>query len=221
MARQAEEAVRARQAAQDALERQAEGLGLLQEGGLEVVDSLRQAWSDWAEDGRLDVDRLVDHMKARFAELLAERLIFGPLEGLIRGAGSGGGGGSGGGSAGFFGTTLGGVLASVFHEGGVVGRTAASARLVPLGPDERLVIREVGETVLPRGERPTGGDLHVQIQIENTSGAPIAVDAVEQRRIEGGARQLVIGLVTDDAARGGETARALDAHRLSRRGFVT
>lgn len=219
VARQAEEAIRARQEAEDALKRQVEGLGLLEEGGLEVVDSLRQAWSDWAEDGRLDVDRLVDHMKARFAELLAERLIFGPLEELIRGAGSGGGGGSGGGSAGFFGT-LGGVLASVFHEGGTVGRTAASARLVPLGPNERLVIREVGETVLPRGERPTGGDLHVQIQIENQSGTPIAVDAVEQRRIEGGARQLVIGLVTDDAAHGGETARALDAHQLSRRGVV-
>ena len=219
VARQAEEAVRARQAAQDALERQAEGLGLLKEGGLEVVDSLRQAWSDWAEDGRLDVDRLVDHLKARFAELLAERLIFGPLEKLIRGKGAGGGGGSPGGTAGT-GTTLGSVLASVFHEGGVVGRTAASARLVPLGPNERLVIREVGETVLPRGESPTGGDLHVQIQIENQSGTPIAVDAVEQRRIELGARQLVIGLVTDDAAHGGATARALDAHQLSRRGVV-
>ena len=74
--------------------------------------------------------------------------------------------------------------------------------------------------MLPRGESPTGGDLHVQIQIENQSGTPIAVDAVEQRRIESGARQLVIGLVTDDAAHGGETARALDAHQLSRRGVV-
>ena len=41
VARQAEQAVRARQATQDALERQVEALGLLQEGGLEVVDSLR------------------------------------------------------------------------------------------------------------------------------------------------------------------------------------
>ena len=222
VARQAEQAVRARRAAQDALERQAEGLGLLQEGGLEVVDSLRQAWSDWAEDGRLDVDRLVDHTKARFAELLAERLIFGPLEGLIRGSGSGGGGGGSGGGdgGGIFGTPLGGLLASVFHEGGVVGRSSVPARQVPLRPDERLVIREVGETVLPRGQRPSEGDFRVQIQIHNESGTPIDVDAVEQRRIEQGMRQVMIRLVTEDAARGGDTTRAFETHRLERQGVV-
>ena len=131
--------MRARQAAQDALERQAEGLGLLKEGGLEVVDSLRQAWSDWAEDGRLDVDRLVDHMKARFAELLAERLIFGPLEKLIRGKGAG--------RRWRFARRH----SRDRHDAGERARLgvsrgrrrrphAASARLVPLGPNERLVI---------------------------------------------------------------------------------
>ncbi len=221
VARQAEQAVRARQAAQDALEQQAEGLGLLQEGGLEVVDSLRQAWSDWAEDGRLDVDRLVDHMKARFAELLAERLLFGPLEGLIQGdGGSGGRGGAGGGGQGLLGATLGGLLASVFHEGGVVGRSSTATRRVPLGPDERLVIREVGETVLPRGQRPSEGDFRVQIQVHNTAGTPVAVESVEQRRIEQGAREVLIGLVTEDAARGGDTTRAFETHRLERQGVV-
>ena len=129
------------------------------------------------------------------------------------------------------------VVASFFHSGGVVGRSNVPTRAVPLSalleapryhaggtiglrPDERLLIGQTGETILPRGKRSREGDLHVQIQIHNQSGTPVTVGKVEQRRTERGIQKLLVDVVADDAYGGGDTTRALDAHRFRREGVV-
>ena len=148
---------------------------------------------------------------------------------------TGSSGGGGGGAGGFLQALA--IAASFFHSGGVVGRTNVPRRAVPLSafldapryhqggvvglrPNEVPIIGKVGETISPAGQRPSEGDLHVQIQIHNNSDTPVAVDAVEQRRIAQGTRQVLVGLVAEDAARGGDTTRAFETNRLEREGVV-
>lgn len=119
---------------------------------------------DFVRTGKLDFRELATSIIADLAAIAARRFIFGPIAGLLGGAIG----------------NAGGVLAGLFHSGGVVGE-GGPLRLAPatafvgaqryhsgglIGPDEVPAILQRGERVLTRRqnrdwERGGGGDTFV------------------------------------------------------------
>jgi len=120
-----------------------------------AFQSAEQAVGNFVRTGRINFRSLVASMMADLAQLSARRFLLGPLANVLSGAlGKAGG--------------AGGLLAGVFHAGGVVGGPAPS-RMVPamafasaprmhsggwagLRPDEVPAILQRGERVLSRRE---------------------------------------------------------------------
>jgi lambda family phage tail tape measure protein len=127
---------------------------------------------------------------------------------------------------------VGGLIASIFHSGGVVGSGGTRRAISPLAfagaprmhaggiaglkSDEVPAILQSGETVIPRGQTRSGGGQsdNVKVIIEN-KGAPIAAD---NANASFDAEGMVVRIVVGDAARGGPISSTLARTFNLRRG---
>lgn len=142
--------------------------GNLGQGFVNAFQSAESALDRFVRTGRVNIRDFVTGIIADFARIGARRFIFGPLAQALGGFVGGGLGGGG----------LGKMIASVMHEGGMVGR-AGRMREVPaaifagaprfhnggwagLRPNEVPIIAEKGERILSKEQARYGtGDVHV------------------------------------------------------------
>ena len=130
-----------------------------------------------------------------------------------------------------FGGGSGGLLAGIFHEGGIVGDGGNKARVVPsavfdnapryhkgLFPGEMPAILEKGETVLPKGFKPEGSSnntpnvqINYKINIDNQSSQPVQAKA-GPTRFDG--REYVTDIVVSDLHRNGPISQNIQGLRL-------
>lgn len=141
-------------------------LQVFQEIGQTISSSLEGAFREFIETGKVDFDQLTRSILADIATIILRLYVLKPLMESIFGGGAGGG--------------LGGLVASIFHGGGVVGSGGPTRNVPPalflgaprlhnggriLGPNEVPAILERGETVRRRGDN--GSNVNIQI-VNNT-----------------------------------------------------
>lgn len=154
----------------DFVEKAGTAADLIKEALSGAFSAASEAVAQFVRTGKVNFASLISSMLADLARLAVQQAVLAPLAkmlgGLLGGSGSG----------------IGSLLASIFHDGGVVG-SASTMRTVPafafagaprfhvggiagLGPDEVPAILQRGERVLNRREaRDYGRDRTVQVNI--------------------------------------------------------
>lgn len=184
---------------EDFVEKAGEAADLIKDALSEAFSAAEEAVGQFVRTGKVDFASLISSMLADLARLAVKQAILGPLANILGGILGGGLGG-------------GGLLAGIYHEGGMAGG-ASPSRMMPalafagaprfhgggvagLGPDEVPAILQRGERVLNRREaREYGRDRVVQVNIttpdiENFRRARTQVAADIARAVSFGSRGL-------------------------------
>ena len=146
-----------------------------------AADDVNSALVDMATTGKFNMKSLASAVQSLEKDVLSSFMkqnVTGPIAGWFGNLLSGGAAPAGAGDAG--GGIFGSIFSSIFHEGGVVGQSAASRRAVPsilfagaprfhdgLAPDEFPAILQRGETVIPKGGRQGGPNVVMNINTPN------------------------------------------------------
>ncbi len=191
-----------------------------------VTDGLRSMEDglvDFVRTGKLEFGDLVNSIVADLARIAIRQSITGPLAGALAGALGGGGNPL----TGLFGPSGSAAAAAAYisHSGGIVGQGRVRRYGLPpelfagaprfhrggmvggLRSDERAIVAQTGETVLPRGARIVIPPPQVEIQ-HNNYGTPQTARVERSFTAEDGRQVIVVG--ADDIAGGGDMARAIE-----------
>ncbi|MGE4551796.1 MAG: tape measure protein [Desulfovibrionaceae bacterium] len=152
-----------------------------------MFDDFNAKMGEWTSTGEFEVEDMVRSWIASFGRLASEQLITGPLAAMLSGSSASEAGG------------LAGMLAGLFHSGGVVGETGGARRVVSplvfagarrfhgggLVGDEMGIIAKRGEEVLTRSDPrhrdnlrqdASGADASGGVRIINTLDPEIVQD---------------------------------------------
>ena len=152
---------------------------------------MEDALVSFVQTGKMDFKGLADSIIADITRIAIRQAIVGPLAGALFGGGAAaggagllgglfGGGAGAGAAAGADAAAAGAPYALVWHQGGVVGQDTAPQRPVDpvlflnapryhsggrvgLAPNEVPAILERGETVIPKGRRPSSSSAGVTV----------------------------------------------------------
>ena len=143
----------------------------------------------------------------------------------IASAGGGGLGGllPGGATGGFVtgpGTSTSDSVLARLSSGEFVVNASSTRRFLPLLKSINQVPKFQQGGIVGSGPSSLGGDLNLEITVNNSSNVPLAVDAVQQKRTARGTRQLIVNVANDAAARG-DLDQSFGSRNLQRRGVTT